>query len=181
MKVVAVMGSPRRDGRSNTLIREFLRGAEDAGHETVVYNVNEMNIRGCQSCYTCKNSNCDCILQDDLKDYWKTLHEADVLIVGAPNYAGSVCGQMITYMNRHYCLLDKDWNVRIHPGIKLFGVFSQARPEADQYTDVYKWFLADFENRKMLLKDMLVSTGKGELEPDGELMKRAYDDGRNIG
>lgn len=180
MKVVAVMGSPRRDGKTNTLIREFLRGARDAGHETVVYNVNEMNIRGCQSCYTCKNTNCDCIIQDDLKDYWKTLHEADALIVGAPNYASNICGPMVTYMNRHYCLLDKDWNVRIHPGIKLYGVFSQGRENPADYMDVYKWYLADFENRKMQLQDVLVAGGRDGLEPEGELMKRAYRNGRNL-
>lgn len=180
MKVVAVMGSPRKDGRSNTLVREFLKGAKDAGHETTVYNVNEMNIRGCQSCYTCKNSNVDCIIQDDLKDYWKTLHDADALIVGAPNYASNICGPMITYMNRHYSLLDKDWKPRIHPGIKLFGVFSQGRPNPEDYMDVYKWYMADFENRKMVLQDILVASGKDDLKPDDELMKRAYRDGYNL-
>jgi multimeric flavodoxin WrbA len=180
MKVVAVMGSPRKEGRTNTLIREFLRGVKDAGHEALVYDVNKMNIRGCQACYTCKNNNCDCIVQDDLEDYWKKLHEADVLIVGSPNYASNICGPMVTYMNRHYCLLDKDWNVRIHPGIKLFGVFSQGRAEADCYTDVYKWYLGDFLNRKMILQDILVCSGKDSDKPGDELMKRAYLNGYRI-
>ncbi len=54
MKVVAVLGSPHPDGPSSTLAREVLRGALDAGHEVVVYELNKMNFKGCQGCGYCK-------------------------------------------------------------------------------------------------------------------------------
>jgi multimeric flavodoxin WrbA len=181
MKVIAVMGSPREEGRSNAVIREFIRGAKDAGHEVLEYNVNKMNIVGCQACGTCKKGKgCDCIQQDDLRDYWKELHGAGALIVGAPNYAGNVCGQMITYMNRHYCLLDKDWKPTIRPGIKVFGVFSQGNSDKKTYKKQYKHFMADFENRKMKLKDLIVCAGGDGKTPDKETMERAYEDGRKL-
>ncbi len=180
MRVVAVLGSPHKEGPSSTLAREVLRGARDAGHEVVVYEINEMNVRGCQGCRYCKEHNVDCITEDDLQPYWKELHAADALVVSAPNYASQVCGPMITYMNRHYCLLDKDWKVRIHPGIKLVGVFSQGNADASAYLDRYNWFLGDFQNRDMVLVDTIVHTRALSYEPGSELMERAYRVGKSL-
>jgi multimeric flavodoxin WrbA len=181
MKVLAVLGSPREGGRSNAVIREFLRGAMDAGHESVVYEINKLRVNGCRACGACKEGRGrDCVQPDDLQPYWKELRQAGALVVGAPNYAGNVCGQMIAYMNRHYCLLDRDWNPTIRPGIKLFGVFSQGNSDKEAYMEAYKHFMGDFENRKMELADLIVCAGGDGITPDRETLARAYKDGNNL-
>ena len=180
MKVIAMLGSPREESFSSTLVRELLRGAADAGHEIVVYEINKMNVRGCQGCRTCKAHDVDCILKDDLKPYWVDLHECGALVVSSPNYASQVCGPMIVFMNRHYCLLDADWKVRVHPGIKLVGVFSQGNRDPDTYRAQYDWYLGDFQNRDMVLVDTLIHTGRQPLPPDSDLMRRAYRIGQNL-
>ncbi|MDF1513125.1 MAG: flavodoxin family protein [Anaerolineae bacterium] len=180
MKVVAVLGSPREDGFSSTLVREVLRGATDAGHYVTIYQINKMDVKGCQACRYCKENNVDCIVQDDLKRYWKDLHESGALVVSSPNYASQVCGPMITFMNRHYCLLDKDWKVRVHSGIKLVGVFSQGKNNSEAYLAQYNWYLGDFQNRDMVLVDTLIHTSRQPLTPECELMHRAYNIGRNL-
>jgi len=181
MKVVAVLGS-MKPGKSysSTLAREVLRGAEDAGHEVVIYELKKMHVEGCIDCFTCKGNGIDCVLDDDLKPYWKDLHEAGALVVAAPNFCSQVCGPMITYMNRHYCLLDAQWKVRIHPGIKLVGVFSQGQADPDKYKEYYDWYLGDFCNRDMVLVDTLVHTARQELTPDHPLMLRAYEVGKSL-
>ncbi|MBQ5960320.1 MAG: flavodoxin family protein [Firmicutes bacterium] len=183
MKVVAVLGSPHADGPSSTIAKEVLRGAREAGHEVVVYNISEMNVKGCMACGYCKKNYCDCIQNDDLKPYWKDLHEAGALIVAAPNYCSQICGPMITYMNRHYCLvsgLPGKPPVRVHPGIKLIGVFSQGYDKADAYLDTYKWYLGDFENRDMVLQDILIHAGNAPYDAGSEIMQRAYTLGKNL-
>ena len=181
MKVIAVLGSPHRDGPSSTIARRVLDGALDACHEIVVYEINDLAIRGCQGCRHCKDNGVDCILDDPLKTYWKNLHEAGALVVSAPNYASNICGPMITYMNRHYCLIDKNREVRVHPGIKLVGVFAQGRPEPNEnFNANYKWFLGDFQNRKMQLVDMIVHMGQESYTPDSSIMQRAYAVGKGL-
>lgn len=181
MKVVAVLGSPREDGNSTAVARRVLKGAKDAGHEIVVYELNRMLVQGCQACRYCKTHNVDCIMEDDLKPYWKELHGAGALVVAAPNYASQVCGPMITYMNRHYCLIDGDWKVRVHSGIKLVGVFSQGRGEvSEDYARNYAWYLGDFQNRNMELVDTLVHCGGMGTDKDEPIMKRAYEIGRSL-
>jgi multimeric flavodoxin WrbA len=180
MKVVAVLGSPRSDGGSSTLARRVLDGARAAGHEVVVYEINKMNVRGCQACRTCKDKLVDCILEDDLQPYWRDMHACGALVVSGVNYGAMVNGPMITYMNRHYCLIGGDNMVRVHPGIKLVGVFSQGRPDPDTYAQVYDWFLRDFQNRDMVLVDKLVHSRRMPQEQLDALMERAYQTGLSL-
>jgi multimeric flavodoxin WrbA len=179
MKVIAVIGSPHADGPSTKLALEVLAGARAAGHTTVVYRINEMNIKGCQGCRTCKERGIDCMQEDSLKPYWKDLHEAGALVLSAPNYCSQICGPMITYMNRHYCLLDKDWKCRLHPGVKLVGVFSQGGSEInDTFRRNIDWFLSDFQNRKMALTATIIHCGKASVEPGSDLMREAFKTGQ---
>lgn len=180
MKVLAIYGSPHEDGGSTRVVREVVRGAKDAGHEVVEFYINKMNLQGCQACGACKRNNADCVLQDDLQDYWKHLHECGALIVSSPNYCGQVCGPMITYMNRHYCLMGTG-GVRVHPGIKLVGVFAQGAPQIYEAADKnYDWFLSDFQYRGMELCAKLVHTGQMSEEKTNELMQQAYEVGKGL-
>ncbi len=180
MKVVAVLGSPRANSSSSALARRVLDGARAAGHEVVVYEINKMNVRGCQACRTCKEKLVDCILEDDLQPYWKDLHECGALVVSAVNYCSMINGPMVTYMNRHYCLLGADGKVRVHPGIKLVGVFSQGNPDPNRIAPVYDWFLGDFRNRNMVLVDKLVHSSRMPQAEADALMARAYQVGLSL-
>ena len=47
--------------------------------------------------------------------------------------------------------------------------------------DVYRWFVADFENRKMVTKDLIVHVrDDGEVTPEHPLAKRAYQAGATL-
>lgn len=173
MKVVAVFGSPHPDGPSARIVRAVLEGAKAAGHEIVEYHLNDMLVRGCQACGACKRDQVDCILQDDLHPYWQDLHECGALVLAAPNYCSQVCGPMITFMNRHYCLITAT-GVRLHAGIRLVGVFSQGAAERyDAAEQAYDWFLRDFRNRDMILHAKLVHTGADPLDAASPLLQQA--------
>ena len=174
MNVLVVMGSPFKNGNVSKLTQQVANGAKDAGHTIKQYNVFDMNVLGCQGCRECKNNNVDCILNDDLKPYWADLHNAGALVVSSPLYCGTVCGPMITYMNRHSCILDLKYKSTLRPGIKLIGIFSQSRSEKDFYFDEYDWYLKDFENRDMVRHGMVVNAGVIPVDNIPSLMSEAY-------
>jgi multimeric flavodoxin WrbA len=180
MKVVAVLGSPHESGASATVARRVLDGARAAGHEVVEYEINKLNVRGCQACGTCKRDLVDCIQEDDLQPYWNELHACGALLVAAPVYAGTINGPMISYMNRHYCLIGGDRKVRVHPGIKLVGVFSQGNPDLARFDAAYDWYLHDFQNRDMVLVGKLVHSPRMPQEQIDALMERAYQVGLTL-
>lgn len=180
MKVVAVFGSPRENGSSSILVKEVLRGAADAGHEVVTYEINKMNVSGCQGCGYCRKNSTDCRIDDDLKNYWKDLKECGALIVSSPNYYSQVAGPMITFMNRHYCLTDSEGKCRLPEGKKLVGVFSQGNSNPDAYKDRYDWYLGTFLKRKMTLAGLLIHADENPISKDSDLMKQAYEIGKSL-
>ncbi|MGR3293636.1 MAG: flavodoxin family protein, partial [Candidatus Scalindua sp.] len=48
--VLGISGSPRRNGNTELLIREFMRGAETAGNKTEIIVLSELKISPCTSC-----------------------------------------------------------------------------------------------------------------------------------
>ena len=54
MKIIGFVGSPRKNGNTDVLVQQVLRGASIAGAETKVFYLNELNIKGCQDCDYCK-------------------------------------------------------------------------------------------------------------------------------
>ncbi|MDD4797577.1 MAG: flavodoxin family protein [Eubacteriales bacterium] len=181
MKVLAVYGSGRKEGNSSTLLRRAVQGARDAGHQVLEYEVYDMRFGGCTGCRKCKEGGEKvCVLQDDLRPYFEELYQADAVLVSAPNHTGQPCGPMITYLNRHYCLLDTDWNVKVKPGIKVAGFFSQGQLDEACYQQTYRGFMADYQRRNMELIDILVHSGPTPAGERPDLMQRAYELGKGL-
>lgn len=177
MKLIAMLGSSRKDSVTEKLAEKVMEGVKDAGGEVVVYHVNDRNIKGCRGCGACRKKGTDCVLNDDMKEYFEELRSADALLVSSPNYFSQVTGPMITFMNRHYCLSNPDHTSRLEPGKKLVGVFAQGAPEGmAKYEEHYDWYLSVFA-RHMELAGKLVAGGNSDLEA---LMKEAYETGKNL-
>ena len=53
MKIMGIASSPHRDGNSVTLLREALKGAQEAGAETEEIYLPDYDIRYCKGCMGC--------------------------------------------------------------------------------------------------------------------------------
>ena len=73
-QVLGISGSPRRNGNSELLIREFMRGAEAGGHKTKLVILSELKISPCTSCGSCQKTG-KCIIDDDMQLMHKKLLE----------------------------------------------------------------------------------------------------------
>lgn len=178
MKITMVLGSPREESISTKMAMRFADGATENGHEVKVYNINEMEVMGCQACGCCRKFDTDCALEDDLADYFEDLKDSDALVVTSPNYYSHVVGPMITFMNRHYCLLDKDKNPRIKETKKLYGFFSQGAPEGfERYVPNYEWYLGVFQKMNMELAKQIVAGGNSDYDA---MYEEAYEAGKSL-
>jgi multimeric flavodoxin WrbA len=183
MKVIGIVGSPRKNGNTNTLVQQVLEGAVEAGAETRTFLLNEMNYSGCQACDYCKPHEM-CKLEDDLAELLKEIGEADGIIFGAPIYFGQFSGQMRLFLDRCYSLVNPDHSARLPFGKKAIIVVAQGMPDPAAYKGVYEEF-GDQISRFMGMdvKDTLVAAGyhtPEEVKNDAELMKKAKDAGRNL-
>ena len=84
VRVLGIVGSPRKGGNTELLVREALEGARSvAGVETRILLLAEMNIGPCSGCYSCSSAYDLCALQfrDDMHSYYEAFLWADGLII----------------------------------------------------------------------------------------------------
>ena len=70
MKVIGIVGSPRKNGNTKTLVQQVLEGAVETGAETRTFLLNELKFSGCQACDYCKSHE-KCKLEDDLAELFE--------------------------------------------------------------------------------------------------------------
>lgn len=134
MKVVGFVGSPRKKGNTTSIVNEVLRGAAEAGAETKVFNLNELNIRGCQACYKCQTPEGKCVQVDGMTPLYDEIVSADAVVIGTPVFMLQVTGQTKIFIDRLFALLYlKDgqpgaFRNKIR-GKKAVTVYSQGQPE----------------------------------------------------
>jgi multimeric flavodoxin WrbA len=183
MKVIGIVGSPRKNGNTNALVQQVLEGAAEAGAETKNFILNEMNYRGCQACNYCKVHE-KCKLEDDLAELFEEITAADGIVFGAPVYFAQFSGQMRLFLDRCYSLVNADYSSRIPAGKKAVIVGAQGVPDPAEYKGVYEEFGGEISRfMGMEVKGTLVSAGyqaPGEVKNNTELMAKAKDTGLNL-
>jgi multimeric flavodoxin WrbA len=183
MKVIGIVGSPRKNGNTNILVQQVLEGAAEAGAETSNFFLNEMNYRGCQGCGYCKSHD-KCKLEDDLVELFDELASADGVVFGSPIYFGQFTGQMRLFIDRCYSLINADFSCRLPAGKKAVIIGTQGAPDAAAFKGVYEEFGGQISNfMRMDVKDTIVGVGyhaPGEVKEDSELMERAKNAGLNL-
>jgi NAD(P)H-dependent FMN reductase len=104
MKVMAINGSPRRDGASATVAREIASAFAGSGHEVKEYHLNGLSIHGCQECFSCRIEKTDlCNLKDGLSEILEQAKIAEVLVVSTPVFYADISAQL-------KCFIDRTWS-----------------------------------------------------------------------
>ena len=80
MKILGLAGSPRRNGNTDLLLAEFLRGAAAKGAEVKTIYLNNLKIAGCQHCDDCFKEG-KCKIQDNMQQIYTELEDADVIVL----------------------------------------------------------------------------------------------------
>lgn len=97
-KVLILSGSPRKNGNSDILCDEFMKGAVEAGNEVEKIRVAEKNIGYCRACYACKNG--PCAIKDDMTEVLQKMIDTDVIVLASPVYFYSVDAQLKALIDR---------------------------------------------------------------------------------
>lgn len=98
-KVLIISSSPRKGGNSDLLCDQFLKGAQEAGHQTEKIFLAAHKINYCLGCGVCNNTH-ECVQKDDMKPLLNKMVEADVIVLATPVYFYSMDGQLKTFIDR---------------------------------------------------------------------------------
>ncbi|HID93221.1 MAG TPA: flavodoxin family protein, partial [bacterium (Candidatus Stahlbacteria)] len=99
MKVLGIVGSPRKGGNTDTLVREVLKGANSKGAETEKVYLGDLNIRPCDACGLC-SENGKCVVKDDFQLIFQKIKESDGVVLGSPIYCSTVTAQTKALIDR---------------------------------------------------------------------------------
>ena len=101
MNITVIKSSPRKNGASNFIADEFLRGAAESGNETEVFDIPRMNIQPCLGCNYCKLEK-TCCHNDELLKIQISLMKNDMIVFVTPMYYSGMVGSLKTVIDRFY-------------------------------------------------------------------------------
>lgn len=176
-KVLILSGSPRKGGNSDLLCDEFLRGAQEAGHEVEKIRVAAKKVAPCSACYYCRAHGGACVQKDDMAEILQKMIGADVLVLASPVYFYSIDAQLKAVIDRTVArwleVKDKE----------LYYIVTMA-DEDTRSADTTLACLRGYADCVQGAAEKGVIIGSGVYEPgkvkDTAAMHKAYQMGKNV-
>lgn len=126
IRIVAIYGSPRKEGNTSRLLREAVRGMKDAGGKIEEFFLRDMQIKPCMEIYGCKETG-RCVIQDDFHIIADAIDKADGIALASPVFFYTVSAHTKAFMDRCQSFwVRKYWIDRVPFGSRndrRFGLF----------------------------------------------------------
>ncbi len=98
-KVIILSASPRKGGNSDLLCDQFMRGAQEAGHEVEKIYLHKERLGYCMACDACSETK-KCVQKDGGNEILEKMVSADVIVFATPVYFYAMNGQLKTLIDR---------------------------------------------------------------------------------
>ena len=176
--VLIISASPRRNGNSDQLCDEFLKGAVDGGNQVEKIFLADKKINYCTGCGFCTTNNYSgCSQKDDMEDLVEKMIDSDVIVLASPVYFYTINAQMKTFIDRCCAKYTKMTNKEFYFIITAAEV---NKAEMSRTFECFRGFLDCLENATE--QGQICATGvweKGEIEKTSYL-KDAYNLGKTV-
>jgi len=177
--ILILKGSPREKGNSAILAERAAAGAKEAGAQVESITLHGLDIRPCDACDQCRDTNM-CVIHDDMNSIYPKLAAADAIVLASPVYWFTFSAQLKLCIDRWYAFQGNRWKEVSH---KQFGVIL-AYGDTDLYTSGAINAIHTFETMCRFLESKIVGIVHGSLSAVGdaekhpELLQQAYDLGK---
>ena len=116
MKVVAINGSPKKEGNTYHALRLVCEQLEAKGIETEILQVGIKNVKACTACNMCaKNQDEKCIIKNDPVNEWiQRMKEAEGILLGSPVHYAALGAAMKSFLDRAFYVSGVNGNLFRH-------------------------------------------------------------------
>ena len=104
MKVLGIMGSPRKGGNTDILLDIALREIRKKGEKISKISLGGKRIAPCKGFLKCTKHG-RCVINDDMQEICEEMVESDGIIWATPVYFWSMSSHTKVVMDRTYCLM----------------------------------------------------------------------------
>jgi len=121
MKILGLVGSYRKLGNTEVLVKEALMEAQRLGAEVDILRLTDLEIKPCKGCMACIFKQEACRIQDGWSQLRDMLNKSDGVILGAPTYILGPPGIIKMIIDRNIAIMYQKSQSQIKPGA-IIGV-----------------------------------------------------------
>jgi multimeric flavodoxin WrbA len=179
MKVLGIVGSPRRNGNTEILMAHTLKAVTESGLDTELICLAGKDIRGCNACMACSKKE-ECPIDDDLFPIYLKMKEVDGIILSSPVYFGSATAVIKALMERTGYI--SRYNGETFKG-KVGGPLVVARRAGHNFTlsQLTLWYqILGMVIPGSTYWNIAFGRNPSEVYSDEEGMRTAYNFGKNL-
>jgi len=187
VKILGIVGSPRRNGNTDLLLAELLKGAVSKGADVQTIYLSKLKITPCEHCDACLKEG-KCRIQDDMQMIYDELGKADVIVLASPVQFSGPPAQVKAMIDRCQGLWVRKYVLKIPPLSrerirKGFLISVGARHMKDMFEPtlgiVKTWFhVLEIEYAGELLFSKVDEKGAILRQPDA--LQKAYEAGQKL-
>lgn len=177
MKIVILFGSPNRRGSTNIFVENFVRGAEEAGHNCEVIDVCHANLHPCTGCIACGFEG-PCVQKDAMETIRPKLLHADMIVFATPLYYYGMSAQLKIVVDR-FCAFNSSLHRRNLKSALLTVAWNADDWTFEALVAHYKTLVRyiNFDDQGMILG---YGCGTPSMTSHSRYPKKAYELGRNL-
>ncbi|MDO4272112.1 MAG: flavodoxin family protein [Eubacteriales bacterium] len=175
--VIILSSSPRKGGNSDILCDQFLKGAQETGHEAEKIFLKEKKIHYCTGCGLCMGNKGTCSQKDDMEEIAKKMTDADVIVMATPVYFYTMAAQMKTLIDRCCAYYTEMKNKEIY---FIITAADKSIPDMQRTIESLRGFTVCLDHA--VEKGIIYGVGawdKGDIKKT-PAMQEAYDAGKNL-
>ena len=177
MKILALNGSARKRGNTDTVIDQILKGSKKGKHTSEKLYLYDYEILPCRDCRDCKKGGHKCTLDDEMKKIYPKMEKADLIIFGTPNYWNGPTGKMKLLIDRMRPFVPS----RKLNGKKWVVVSPSAEgPKSCKLLVEMLRLSCDYLGMKFAGKLLVKAYEKGEIKKNQKALEKAYEFGSSV-
>ncbi len=181
VRVLGVIGSPRKNGNTHILVSSILDGAAEEGAAVEQLFLGKLKIRECDGCHTCWKGK-RCSKKDDMAQVYDQIAESDVLVFGTPVYWYGPTALMIGFIDRFVYFNCPENRAKIRG--KRAAIAVPYEEEGNEAADlVVAFFERCLKYLEIELAGQVLVPGvsrKGEIAGREEKLREAYELGKRL-
>jgi multimeric flavodoxin WrbA len=190
-KILIIMGSPRKGGNTDLLVRKLAEGAASNGAQVDTISLAGLNIRECDGCHVCwkpspifsgidneshqvssdaisKKNRAGCCKKDDMLGLYDKISESDAIVFGTPVYWFGPTALMKAFIDRFVYFNCPENRAKIK-GKAAATIIPFEDDDLDTARPLVELFEKSFDYLEMRLVGSVVVGGVGE---KGDILKK---------
>lgn len=180
--VLGIVGSPRKNGNTHSLVSKILDGARQEGATVETIFLGDQSIRECDGCHACWHGNA-CSKHDDMNKIYQQINQTDILVLGTPVYWYGPTALMKGFIDR-FVYYNCEQNRAHVKGKSVVLAIPFEDESVETVMPVLQFFERSLSYLRMNLAGKVIAQGiskKGEIASRTDLLESAFLLGKKVG